>query len=591
MAAEAAVRQCNVKVSALEANVTGVETGATAKAECNDTSFSAKALNINVTGVNAKVTAEAKLNTGIAVDTGNVEVMGVGTVGAEVNADARTGLAVGNVKCGVTGKSGISVSTRPSAFNVNATIGPPSLSVGLGLNLGVPFLSGGSEITSAESQSDNNDDNNPKGGGITAGTNDANIHSGSGHAEPGYSMYATGGNGHAEREIIRTGSGENNVTDGDMMQVQQSNGSNQSNRSDFTPENHRLHTEQIGAGGNGVTETTLTKVEAMPQDIQRISSHSVDFEHKGNIEHGYWTQYIENGDQYWVSLEETDDNELLGFMDESEPSDIGRTPGISTPRSGRRSQQGEAYSRKMDPVEGQVRIHPSTGIGTGLSDYQSQQEQQDTHMQVDQRSRHMNTGEGHLPRLPQSPFLVNQGNNDSEYDGDPNNDVTITKVSSKKSLKGSKVTSGSHKTGEHRKNQLDHFDQMVLNMVHREVKGKLEPEETSSKPVTNSKTEKKFDRDTMKANLINNLKPKVKKHQKVEGIDIGGKTGGIAGGGVSLSSNSDSVPQSCEEPKPQSAKKGKPFGANKNIHGFHTLGGTSSKPLKQLGRNIVGFGN
>ena len=179
VAAEAVVKQSKVKVSALEAHVTGIETGATATAEYNDTRLSAKAGNVNVTGIKAKATAEAKLNTGRTVDVGNVEAMGIEPVGAQVNVDARKGLATGNVKCGVTGKSGISLSTKTSAFNVNATVGLPRLSVGLGFNLAVPFVSGasrGSENTSTASNSNN--ENSTRGEGITVGSNDANAQSG-----------------------------------------------------------------------------------------------------------------------------------------------------------------------------------------------------------------------------------------------------------------------------------------------------------------------------------------------------------------------------------------------------------------------------
>ena len=284
------------------------------------------------------------------------------------------------------------------------------------------------------------------------------------------------------------------------MQDTHNNRNNRSNKENLTSENNVRHPVQFGEG-NGTAKSFLAQTEAVPQDFQQNSSTCVDFETQGNIGHLYGTQYS------------------LG---------IGRTSGVSGTGSGWLRKEEESYNRYFDTDVAQAQIHMSAGEGATENKFHPNEWQQDTHMQVDQGSSHMNTVEGHLPRFLQSFF--SQGNDCSDYDGHLTNDATLTKLRGKKSFKESKVT-GPYRTAEGGKNQLDHFDQMVLNMMHREVEGKLGPEETSSKPVISSKKEK-LDRDTMKANLINYLKPKVKKQQLVEGIDNEGKITEMLTGGL-----------------------------------------------------------
>ncbi|CAF1077627.1 unnamed protein product [Didymodactylos carnosus] len=154
--ASASATADRLTASALNANATGLNASASASA----TAVRVSTLNTNVTAANVSVSATAD---GLSVATGNVGVTGVDVAastsvsaakvqvgnidvnGASAGASMKVnggGVTAGNIAIGGP-SAAISVNIDGSLSFGNINIGlRPSLDIGLGLNLGIPFLSG-----------------------------------------------------------------------------------------------------------------------------------------------------------------------------------------------------------------------------------------------------------------------------------------------------------------------------------------------------------------------------------------------------------------------------------------------------------------
>ncbi|RMZ93099.1 hypothetical protein BpHYR1_008763 [Brachionus plicatilis] len=136
---------------------------ASVSASANASAVNIAAGNVGVTGAEAHVGANVK---GINASAGNVSVTGA-SAGANLNA---TGSGVSAFNCAVGGPSAsasLNVSGEVSFGNVNVGL-TPTLDIGLGLNLGLPFLSAGG---SQRSQSSGNRDEEGKSGNDESGQN------------------------------------------------------------------------------------------------------------------------------------------------------------------------------------------------------------------------------------------------------------------------------------------------------------------------------------------------------------------------------------------------------------------------------------
>ena len=162
----------SASASATGANLSAANlnaTGASASVHANTTGLEMSALNVNATG--AEITADASA-TGVRFSAGNVNVKGTG---AAANASV-TGTGVSCFNVGVSGpRAGASVSASGEVQFGNVDIGfTPSLNIGLGLNLGIPFLSsggGGGGNKDGSSNGSNNASNNG-GSGQSKGNDD-----------------------------------------------------------------------------------------------------------------------------------------------------------------------------------------------------------------------------------------------------------------------------------------------------------------------------------------------------------------------------------------------------------------------------------
>ena len=122
-----------VRVNAANANATGVSASVSATADGLTVSVG----NVSVTGVEVAASVSASA---AKVQVGNVDVTGASAgVSARVNG---AGISAGNIAIGgPSAAASISVDGSLSFGNINIGL-RPSLDIGLGLNLGIPFLSG-----------------------------------------------------------------------------------------------------------------------------------------------------------------------------------------------------------------------------------------------------------------------------------------------------------------------------------------------------------------------------------------------------------------------------------------------------------------
>lgn len=129
----AAASASGVRTNALNANVTGVNTSVSATAD----GLKVAAGNVSVTGVEVAASASASA---AKVAVGNVDVTGA-SAGASANFNG-AGVSAFNVAVGgASAAASVNVDGSLSFGNVNFGL-RPSLDIGLGLNLGIPFLSG-----------------------------------------------------------------------------------------------------------------------------------------------------------------------------------------------------------------------------------------------------------------------------------------------------------------------------------------------------------------------------------------------------------------------------------------------------------------
>ncbi|UJR24624.1 hypothetical protein I4U23_005998 [Adineta vaga] len=162
-------------VSALNANASGVNASASASANA----VRVNTLNANATGANVSVSATAD---GLSVAAGNISATGVdvaasasvsaakvqvGNVdinGASAGASLKvngTGVSAGNIAIGgPSAAASVSVDGSLSFGNINIGL-RPSLDIGFGLNIGIPFLSG----TKMGSQGNGGGNNDQQGDG------------------------------------------------------------------------------------------------------------------------------------------------------------------------------------------------------------------------------------------------------------------------------------------------------------------------------------------------------------------------------------------------------------------------------------------
>ncbi|CAF0879916.1 unnamed protein product [Adineta ricciae] len=142
-----------VRANAFNANITGANASASATADALKVSVG----NVNVTGVECAASSSASL---AKVNIGNVNVAGT-SVGASSSINA-TGVSAFNVS--ISGPSAAASANVDGAFSFgNIVLGArPSLDVGWGFNIGIPFLngSGGSTGGGGGSGDSRNDENN-----------------------------------------------------------------------------------------------------------------------------------------------------------------------------------------------------------------------------------------------------------------------------------------------------------------------------------------------------------------------------------------------------------------------------------------------
>ena len=141
--ARAKVEATGVNIQQGNVQLHGVRTGAEATAIVEASAVNASLGNVNVAGVDSQLKVEAKAAVAAAeVNVANVNVTGIGNAGAQASVEGKLGLDAGNIRAGIDGSVGVSVSSKPSVGNVDLTIGGPKLNIGPNFNLGIPMFGG-----------------------------------------------------------------------------------------------------------------------------------------------------------------------------------------------------------------------------------------------------------------------------------------------------------------------------------------------------------------------------------------------------------------------------------------------------------------
>ena len=131
--ASASASTSAVRVNALNSSVTGANASVSASAD----GLNVAAGNLNVTGVEVAASASASA---AKVTVGNMDITGA-SAGASCKVNG-VGVTAGNVAIGGP-SAGVSASIDGSLSFGNVNLGlRPSLDIGFGLNIGIPFLSG-----------------------------------------------------------------------------------------------------------------------------------------------------------------------------------------------------------------------------------------------------------------------------------------------------------------------------------------------------------------------------------------------------------------------------------------------------------------
>lgn len=132
-----------VDVNVANANATAIRTGTSVEASARVCGAQLNAGNVSITGIDDRTKVGASVKVGARADFGNVHISGLGRKEIVAEADITAGISAGNVAIGIARTTGARATTQFSIGNVNLTIGPPTLSFAPGLDIGIPFLSGG----------------------------------------------------------------------------------------------------------------------------------------------------------------------------------------------------------------------------------------------------------------------------------------------------------------------------------------------------------------------------------------------------------------------------------------------------------------
>ena len=153
--AEGAGASASASANAVNTNIGNVSAqGVSARASANASGVNVSAGNVSVTGAEAYATANAKA---ASFEVGNVSVTGA-SAGASASVTG-TGIQAFNVA--VSGPSAsVNVGASGAVSFGNISIGlRPEFNIGLGLNIGIPFLGGGSSGSSGSNSGQNNGNN------------------------------------------------------------------------------------------------------------------------------------------------------------------------------------------------------------------------------------------------------------------------------------------------------------------------------------------------------------------------------------------------------------------------------------------------
>ena len=133
------------QITAATANIMGYNTGASVGAHAQAKGADVKAANVSVKGIDSSVSATATASAaGFEANVANVDVSGVGGAGVHASAEAKLGVDAFNVRAGVHSGVGVGVSSKPQLFNVDLSVGMPSVMLGPAFNIN-PLASGGAK--------------------------------------------------------------------------------------------------------------------------------------------------------------------------------------------------------------------------------------------------------------------------------------------------------------------------------------------------------------------------------------------------------------------------------------------------------------
>lgn len=451
----------------------------------------------------------------------------------------------------------------------------------MGLNLGIPFMGGGGTTTSGTEGKDN--DRNRNGSKVRGSTESQSKSFGSQEKNGGSNPVSHSKAG--DSASIGSARANDKLGDGNGCRRRQQNPSVMGGMYDKSrrqrpcgvdTSNHKrpgagkhhgmgVHEEMNGTGRHQRPGLRNEYAAELHHQTQHDRSHRSSLE-KSNSMHcsnsgdgrdkqptlgnGYWTKFSENGEEFWVSLDDT--NLSDSFSGDADCEVNGETQFVdSTNKNASRRSNYRDICQTPTNKNGRVRGNAN--------------------------------GNDRLPEIPSSPFLVQQQQNQN---GKGNKQQKFKPPHGDNSHKHSEhqlhldLTS---KNGGPTKTTIgNNFDHLVVNMVENEVKTKVHDSKRNSKsnPDTSKAKPEVIDRETIKQRLVAKYKPEM---QKAGNSDTQSGKGKSA---TSVTEGEIRVPA-----RQKSAKKGKPFGEKKNIHGFHTLKASSDKPLKRIGNNVYGFGN